>query len=91
MAQTVQVNFRVDKELKQQAEMILDDIGLSMSTAYTIFLKKITREGGIPFELKTDPFYSESNMRHLQQGIRQLENGQVVIKTMEELEELADE
>lgn len=91
MAQTVQVNFRVDKELKQQAEMILDDIGLSMSTAYTIFLKKITREGGIPFELKADPFYSESNMRHLQQGIRQLENGQVVIKTMEELEELADE
>lgn len=91
MAQTVQVNFRVDKELKQHAEMILEDIGLSMSTAYTIFLKKITREGGIPFEMKADPFYSESNMRHLQQGIRQLENGQVVIKTMEELEELADE
>ena len=35
-----------------------------------------------------DPFYSESNMKWLQESIKQMENGQVVTKTMEELEEM---
>lgn len=91
MAQTTQVNFRIDEDVKRNAEMVLDDIGLSMSAAFTVFLKKIARERRIPFELTADPFYSESNMRHLQKSIQQLEEGRVITKTMEELEEMAGE
>ena len=58
MAQTVNVNFRMDADLKRS---------MTMTTAFTIFAKKVSREKRIPFEVSVDPFYSESNMRHLEQ------------------------
>ena len=63
-----QISLRVDDDVKRGAEQTFDDIGLSMSTAINIFLKKVARERRIPFELSADPFYSESNMAHLRRG-----------------------
>ncbi len=58
MAQTM-INFRMDEELKKSMEETCKDLGLSMTTAFTIFAKKMTREKRIPFEVSVDPFYSE--------------------------------
>ena len=62
-----QIRLRVDDEVKQNAEKVLDTIGLSMSAAINIFLKTVARENRIPFELSADPFYLESNIRDLEQ------------------------
>lgn len=70
------LNIRVDDDLKRQAEMIFSDIGLSLSAATTIFLKQVVRCNGIPFELRADPFWSESNMAHLKRGVEALNAGQ---------------
>lgn len=70
-----QISLRVDDDVKRGAEQTFDDIGLSMSTAINIFLKKVARERRIPFELSADPFYSESNMAHLKRGIAALNAG----------------
>lgn len=86
-----QVNFRIDEQVKADAESALKAMGLNLSTAITIFLTKVGREQRIPFEINVDPFYSESNLQHLQKSIRQLEEGKVVTKTMEELEDMASE
>lgn len=43
-----------------------------MTTAFTIFAKKMVREKRIPFDVSIDPFYLESNLRHLQEGIKEL-------------------
>ena len=40
-----------------------------------VFLKKIAREKRIPFELTADPFYSESNMRYLENIARDIKEG----------------
>ena len=64
MAQTM-VSFRMDDNLKRSMEQICDELGLSMSAAFTIFAKKMSREKRIPFEVSIDPFYSDSNMNHL--------------------------
>ena len=66
MAQTVNVNFRLDEEVKKSMEQVCSDLGLSMSSAFTIFAKKVSREKRIPFDVSIDPFYSESNIRHLE-------------------------
>ena len=76
MAHTTQVSFRIDEEVKRSAESVLDDLGLTMSAAITVFLKKVGREHRIPFELSTDPFYSESNVRYLESVIRDIESGE---------------
>ncbi|MDO4285212.1 MAG: type II toxin-antitoxin system RelB/DinJ family antitoxin [Eubacteriales bacterium] len=66
MAQNVNVNFRLDREVKRSMEQACAEMGLSMSTAFTLFAKKVGRERRIPFEISADPFYSESNVQHLE-------------------------
>ena len=49
---TTNINVRVDTELKQEAESLFEDLGLSMSAAITMFLKSAVSHDGIPFEVK---------------------------------------
>lgn len=44
--------IRIEPEVKNEATVILDELGLSMSTAVNAFLKALVREGGMPFEMK---------------------------------------
>lgn len=75
MAQTM-VSFRMDENLKHSMEEICEELGLSMTAAFTIFAKKMSREKRIPFDVSVDPFYSESNFAHLRRGISALDAGQ---------------
>ena len=75
MAQTVNVNFKLDPEVKRGMEQACADMGLSMSAAFTIFAKKVSRERRIPFEVSADPFYPESNMAHLGEIVRDIREG----------------
>ena len=86
MAQTM-VNFRVDEELKKSAEAICSELGLSMSAAITVFLKTMTRERRIPFEVSADPFYSESNMAFIRRGIAAINAGEGVEHDIIEVDE----
>ena len=78
MARSVNVNFRLDEDVKRSMEQACADMGLSMTAAFTIFAKKVGRERRIPFEVSADPFYSESNLAHLRRGIAALDAGQGV-------------
>ena len=49
---TTNLNIRTDKGLKDQAEKIFNELGLTMTTAINLFLRTAVRENGIPFELK---------------------------------------
>ena len=51
---TTNLNIRTDKEIKDQAEKIFNELGLNMTTAVNIFLRTAVREHGIPFELKLE-------------------------------------
>lgn len=75
MANTSQVSFRIDEDVKKSAERALNEMGLTMSAAITVFLKKVGREHRIPFEISADPFYSESNTRYLTKVIDGIESG----------------
>ena len=74
MAQAM-VNFRMDEDLKKSMEQVCTDMGMSMTTAFTIFAKKVSRERRIPFEISADPFYSENNMKYLEKVISNIEAG----------------
>ena len=51
---TTNLNIRTDKDIKDQADEIFDELGLNMTTAINMFLRATIREHGIPFELKLD-------------------------------------
>ena len=58
MARTANVFARVEPEVKEQAEQVLDRLGIPMSNAVGMFLRQIVLQIGIPFEMKL-PAYEE--------------------------------
>lgn len=52
MARTSNVFTRVEPDVKKQAEAVLDQLGISMSSAVEMFLRQIILQRGIPFEMK---------------------------------------
>ena len=77
MSETVSVNFKLDAETKKGMENVCSELGLSLTAAFTIFAKAVTRERRIPFDLvlNPDPFYSESNIRYLKKRCRIIKRG----------------
>ena len=90
MEQTL-VNVRIDEKINKKMEETCKELGITMSTAFNIFARKMCRERRIPFDVSIDPFYSENNMKILDESKKQLEEGKVITKTLEELKELEDE
>ncbi len=74
MAQTT-VSIRMDDTLKKNMEETCSELGMTMTTAFIMYAKKVTRERRIPFEVSIDPFYSDENMKHLKKSIQNLESG----------------
>ena len=47
----VPTNISIDADIKAQAQTLLADMGMDLSTAVNIFLKQMLYEGGIPFSI----------------------------------------
>ena len=54
MAKSATVFARVEPNVKEQAEAILTNLGLSMSNAVDIYLRQIVMRKGIPFDVSMD-------------------------------------
>ena len=87
------VSLRFDDEMKRQLDEMCDEMGMNLTTFFMIYAKKALRDRRIPFEVAAplDPFCSDSNMEQLRKADQQVRNGQVVVKTMEELEAMERE
>lgn len=48
---TTNISIRMDSELKAQADIFFEELGMNMSTAFNIFVRQSLREGRIPFEI----------------------------------------
>lgn len=86
------ISVRMDDALKESFEAACEDMGMPMAVALNIFAKRVARDRRIPFDVSAprDPFFSESNMRALEESEQQYRDGKVVVKTMEELEAMAN-
>ena len=74
MCQTM-VNFRMDTDDKVALEALCGKLGLTLSTAFKIFAKKMLREQRIPFDVSIDNFYSENNIRYLEKVVAEIDSG----------------
>lgn len=87
------ISLRFDDEMKKQLDEMCDEMGMNLTTFFMIYAKKALRDRRIPFEIAApfDPFYSDSNMEQLRKASQQIKNGQVIVKTMEDLEDMERE
>lgn len=75
MSQTM-VSIRMDEDLKANMESVCRELGMNMTTAFTIFARKVCREQRIPFDVSVDPFYTEANQARLSELAARVDSGQ---------------
>ncbi len=66
MAQTM-VNFRMDADLKRELEIVCRDMGMTLTTAFTIFARTVSREKRIPFEVTSLPMNHHADILNIPQ------------------------
>ena len=85
------MTVRVDDNTKTQAEEILSEIGLTMTTYVVSSLKALVREKKVPFELTTLQQANAEYLAKLDRSEEQVKQGEVVAYTMDELKTLVEE
>lgn len=73
-----QICLSIDDDVKREAEQVCEDMGMSMSTAVNIYLKRLSREKRIPFEVMAEPFWSSENAAILDRRIADIRAGRNV-------------
>ena len=82
------ISLRFENNDKLQLDQLCSEMGINLTTLFMIYAKKVLRDRKIPFsvEANPDPFYSNTNMAHIQRSIAQINAGQTIKKSIEELE-----
>ena len=86
MAKTANIFARVEPEVKEQAEKVLEHLGISMSNAIDIFLRQVVLQRGIPFDVKLpqnkllslEDLNEEQFNAEIEKGMADLSSGNVV-------------
>jgi len=85
MANTT-ITIRIDEDLKKQAEVLFDEMGLNMTTAYTIFTKAVVREKKIPFEVSAISYNTETI-----QALEDVKNNRNLSRSFDSIDELMED
>lgn len=83
---TSAININVDSNVKKEATELFNSLGLNMSTAVNLFLRKSINVGGIPFELK-NPKPTRELKKALKEA-KKIENGEILVKSFDNREDL---
>ena len=95
MAQST-ISISIDEKLKKDFNMMCNDFGMDINTAIIIFAKKVVNERRIPFAITSNNenndygFYSEENQIYLRKSIEELKRGEVIEKSIDELEAMTN-
>ena len=85
-------NIKIDPVLKQESQALFESLGLSLSAAINIFLRQSVREQAIPFRIGSPKTYgSDAYIQKLQRGLEDVRAGNGIVKSMTELERMADD
>ena len=89
MANTANINIRMDANLKKQFEAFCADMGMTMTTAVNIFAKKAVRENRIPFEISGDVPTAET--KEAIRKVKQMKADPTLGKTYTDVDEMMKE
>ncbi|MBR1454698.1 MAG: type II toxin-antitoxin system RelB/DinJ family antitoxin [Lachnospiraceae bacterium] len=67
------IQFRIDEELKNEATEIYEDLGLDMSSAIKLFLKRTVKLKTLPFDLNTNDFLENNLQQKKIQALNELD------------------
>ncbi len=80
------INISVDAKLKNDAEKLFNDLGLSLSSAITLFLRQAVKEQAIPFEISLLKTSGEGTLESYYKALARYEANPVTY-SLDEVEE----
>lgn len=83
----INLSVRVDEQDKKRFEIFCNETGMNISVAINMFIKTVLREHRLPFEIKSDPFYSESNIKYLEKIVDDIKQGKAKFEEHDLIEE----
>ena len=81
------LSVRIHENDKKKFENFCNETGMNVSVAINMFIKTVLREHRLPFEIKTDPFYSKSNIKYLENIVSDIKNGKAKFEEHDLIEE----
>jgi len=83
------INIRIDNNIKSGAEAVFSKLGLTPTTAITLFYNQVIRTNSIPFELKVE----EPNKTTLKafKEVEEMEKHPEKVKTYKNSKELMED
>ena len=89
MSKTDTINIRIEPELKKEVEKTLNDLGMNIADAVTVFLKQVVLTESIPFEIKK-PKYNKETIEAIKEALEMIKNP-TNYKTFNSVDELMEE
>ena len=83
------INIRIDNDIKANAEAVFFKLGLTPTTAITLFYNQVIRTNSIPFELKLD-VPNETTLKAIEE-VEEIEKGNVEAKKYNNVDELMED
>ena len=88
MGQQINLNIRIDKSVKEQADRLFNELGFNLTTAINAFIRQALRERAIPFYIKAD--YPEQGRESLREAFKRAQEQSIINgtdkMTMEEID-----
>lgn len=86
---TTNITMRIDEDLKMQAEELFADLGLNMTSAFTIFVKQAIREQRIPFTISRE-VPNEETLEAIEE-VKRMKQDSSIGKTYDDVDEMIKE
>ena len=86
MPKSAMIRARVEPTLKQRAEAMFEELGLSPTTAITLFYRQVVQSQGLPFMVRIPNAVTSRAMRDAETGRRVIRAG-----SMKELRKKLDD
>ena len=87
------INVRIDEDVKRDAEVLFEELGLSLSGAVNLFFRQALRERAIPFtirakapEEKYNEYFTPQTVKGILRSVQQVERGEMITFSIAELE-----
>lgn len=89
MAKTETINIRIEPKLKKEVEQTLNELGMNIADAVTVFFKQIVMTESIPFIIRK-PQYNKETMEAIKEAKEILKNPDKY-KSFNNVEELMED
>ena len=83
---TTNITMRMDEDLKAQAEELFADLGLNMTSAFTIFVKQAIREQQIPFMISRE--IPNEEMLEAMEEVKRMKKDHFIGKSYKDVDEM---